>query len=170
MDTKPDTIRSVGEARLLRVMDKPRSTRRNWVKKDLLDDPPDGRYDELAVVESVALAAIFDAVGAEDGPVVWRAARSAVAGYVATPLADGESPPLDLVFDQRWASVTACRDVDSVAHAARLGRPVCVIPLGEDLSRARRAFWVLADAPRADARRRDRRAQTQTDATLGSAS
>lgn len=170
MATRPDSIRSVGVANLLRVMDKPRSTRRNWVNRQLLEDPPDGRYDELAVVESVALAAIFDAVGAEDAPIVWKAGRQAIADYVATPLSDDEAPHLDLVFDQRWASVTACRDLESVATAARVGRPVCVMPLGEDLTRARRAFWALAEAPKADGRRRDSRANKQSDASSGSAS
>src|SRR4051812_39063473 len=77
----PDSIGFVFEDELLRVTKVARSTRQNWVRKEVIEDPDDGRYLQRHVLETAAVSQLVKAFKRlEDVRRVWAASRDEVLG------------------------------------------------------------------------------------------
>jgi hypothetical protein len=107
--------------------------RQNWANKGRLERRGRDGYDETDAVELVALKALMDVLGSQDGPIAWAEVRALV-GHKAT------EPNLAVVFDVQDKVATAVTDIASAREAVTYGHKVLLVDLAGPIERVRRAF------------------------------
>lgn len=161
MTAVPDSIGFIYERDLVRISGVPRSTRQHWVAKGLLRDPPDGRFREREVVETVILGRLVQALKPEHAQVAWGQQGDEVLAAVLA-VEPGRTRQLDLVVNVDLATISLAksdRQIGALIRSQEQPRHYVVFPLAAVLREAREAFWRFTRTPRkpADNRRRDSR-------------
>jgi uncharacterized protein (DUF2236 family) len=154
MATQPDSIGFIHEGDLLRITGVSRSTRQNWVRAGLVDDPRDGRYRERHVVETVVVARLVRVLKRlEDVARLWRAQRKMVLGDLLVK--DGLEHLVALI-EPRTLRLSLVDGHQDVAASMRPWEGTILLPLGVIAKEARADFWTFAasSTPRVDRRRR----------------
>jgi hypothetical protein len=114
------------------------SKRRDWVNKGLLDQPTtQAKLSELQVVHLAIVRELHDLLGPRDGGIVWLELHE----RLATEVPVGH---WDIVVDLGYREVVLVTDPKEIPTIVRTGRAVCVIPLGEVVTRVGQAFKRVA--------------------------
>jgi len=150
MTGAPDSIAWVDEKRMLTLCATPRSTWQNWVRAGAVDDTTGGTYGETEVLNVVIAARLRAHFGLTDVVSLLRAMR--LSGTTQELCSAAATLPerggwLDLVVEVDTNVFAVARDALEIVQAVRQAespRPVIVIPLATDLSRAYRGFWIHA--------------------------
>jgi hypothetical protein len=147
---------ALSETLLCEIVGCTQQLRQTWVRRKLLPSRKDG-YGELDVTELAVLIRLHGSIGPRDTSLIWPATQE----LLRTEMVRGR---WDLVVDLQHKNVEAVRDDEALSEAVRHGRPVRVLPLGDELgamhAAARRVLNRLAEtsstsrAPRARATRR----------------
>jgi hypothetical protein len=157
----PDSIGFVFEDELLRVTKVARSTRQNWVRKHIIEDPDDGRYLQRDVLETAAVSQLAKGFKRlEDVRLVWAASRDEVlAAFVGLTAQDY----LVLLVEERSLRATLGHSPGDLGQALRPFESAVAIPLAQALVEASEDFWRFAmfDSPRPDGRRREAQRQAR---------
>lgn len=158
MDTSADSIRVIGEADLLDIARIARSTWKNWIAQELIDEPADGLYGESKLLEAVVVALLVSALDLRRAKAVWASARGTALDHCAQLAPDGT---LHGVIDLHTWEMSMASGARAVFAAVRRPRPFprgyVVVDLGEIIPEARAAFWKRAGpaaALKADRRRK----------------
>jgi hypothetical protein len=132
-------------SRLCEISGINRQTRDKWAAEGLLRKADD--YDQLDLVETVALGLLLATLRKKHARVAWLAIRPELKSVMP-------GPQLTMVWDAERRSADLAFDAKTIAKLVRHGRPVQVIDLGTAIERAREAY------------RRDREAAAGVDPPL----
>jgi len=154
MSSPPDSIGFVFEDDLVRITDLARSTRKNWVCNDLIEEPSDGRYREHHVIATVAVGQLVRVVkrlgdvrrlwAASGDEIIDAGVRLDAAGYLVAAV------------EPRTLRLTLARSDMELGRALQPFEATVAVPLAQGIVGAREAFWrfALTTDPPVDRRRR----------------
>lgn len=136
---KPDRLSARRVCALTSVLAQTRDT---WVRRGLLRSGSD--FGELDVIEQAVLKELLDKLPKGDVRTVWEEVR----GHLRSTLTGAEAT---VVWDVGARRVELLPDDTELRRAVCHGRPVHVVPLGELVAGARRAYRQEVEARKSEA-------------------
>jgi hypothetical protein len=145
MDTSTDSIRVISEADLLDIARIARSTWKNWITKELVDEPANGLYGESELLEAVVVGLLVSALDLRRARAVWSSARRAALDRCACLTADGTLHGVVDLHTWEMLMTSGAREVfAAVRRPTPFPRGYVVVDLSEVIPEARAAFWKRA--------------------------
>jgi hypothetical protein len=107
--------------------------RQSWANKGRLQRRGREGYEEVDAVELVALKALLDSLGSQDGPLAWTEVREEVRHRA-------REPNLAVVFDAQDKVAAVVTDIGAARSAAPYGHRVLFVDLAGPIGRVRLAY------------------------------
>ncbi|MDO8210261.1 hypothetical protein [Conexibacter sp. CPCC 206217] len=142
------------EALLCELAGCTRQTRKSWISRGLLKEARGG-YGEFDALELLCLSKLLGLVGPRDTGIIWPDVQAILRSNLMTGRAD-------FVIDLQFKTVALVRDDASLSSATRHGRPVRVVPLGEEIADLLEAVRNVRTRLEASSPRQERRNRVST--------